>query len=106
MLFTFMTNNQTDSVLDYLAASEGELSLADLHEMLNMCQIATCHERGERYVRQVGHYVARGGVLRLSAADARDVTIVDDLDSLRELILRRDGALDIASDPCLLPAHD
>lgn len=103
---SFMTNKGTDSVLDYLAASGGELSMADLEEMLDMCQIATCHERGERFVRQVGHYVERGGVLRLRAADAQDVIIVDGLGKLRELILRHDSALDIASVPGLLPAHE
>ena len=103
---SFMTHEGTDSVLEYLAASGGELGVADLEEMMGMCQIATCHERGERYLRQVGHYVERGGVLRIRAADEQDVVVIDDLQKLRALILRRDAALDIASGPSLRPARE
>jgi hypothetical protein len=103
---SFMAGEGMGSVLEYLAASGGELGMADLEEMMDMCQIATCHERGERYVRQMGHYVACGGVLRIKAADERGVIVIDDLEALRALILRRDGALDIVSNPSLRPARE
>lgn len=102
---SFMKGEHTDSVLEFLAANAGELGWADLEAMLAMCQIATCHERGERYVRQVGHYVAQGGVLRVSH-DSGTTSVIDDLEKLRALILRRDGALDIAADPSLRPARE
>lgn len=103
---SFMKSRNTDSVLGFLAANGGELSWADLEAMLEMCQIATCHERGERYVRQVGHHVAQGGVLRVSHEGSETVSVIDDLEQLRQLILRRDGALDIASNPSLRPARE
>ena len=80
--------------------------MSDLVGMLDMCQIATCHERGERYLRQVGHYVERGGVLRISEADSGQVNVIDSVEKLRALILRRDPALDIASKPHLRPARE
>ena len=103
---SFFTKNASDSVLDHLAASGGELSRADLIGMLDMCQIASCHERGERYVRQVGHYVERGGVLRVEEAGTGNADVVDSLEKLRTLILQYDGALDIANGPDLRPARE
>ena len=101
-----MTDEFNDSVLDGLSQSGGAIAMSDIVGMLDMCQIATCHERGERYVRQLGHYVERGGVLRISDATAGQVSIVDDLAKLRDLILRRDGVLDIASKRSLRPAPE
>ena len=65
VMASFMTSQGKNAVLEHLAASAGKLSMADLEEMLDMSQIATCHETGERCTRQVGGYVELGGVLRL-----------------------------------------
>jgi hypothetical protein len=105
-VFSFTTDKRTDSVFEGLTRSGGELTMTDLVGMLDMCQIATCHERGERYLRQAGHYVERGGVLRINDADSGQLHVIDDLEQLRVLILRRDPALDIASKPHLRPARE
>jgi hypothetical protein len=105
-VFSFKTDQRTDSVFEGLSRSQGALTMGDIIAMLDMCQIATCHERGERYVRQLGHYVAQGGVLRVTDESTGAVSVVDDLGKLRDLILRRDSVLDIAAQLHLRPAGE
>ena len=101
---SFSKKKASDSVLDDLATSGGVLSDSYLSGMLGMCQIASLHGRGQRYIRQLGHYVGQGGILRISDANG-GVDTVESIEKLRELILTWCN-LDIVEDPSLRPARE
>jgi hypothetical protein len=105
-VFSFTTDKYKDSVLNDLSQSGGAITFQDIVSMLDMCQIATCHSTGERYVRQLGYFVERGGVLKIRDVATGQISVVDDLEKLRALIRQRDSALDIANNLNLRPARE